>query len=627
MPASGQQTTGWSVGAGPLAIAAICMLLFWAHYETFWARYTVPRMNVRWSDAATAQTREDLETAYGLTARRQEEGQTWSYLLTDMSASSIRRLVADPAVEDTHNIDRRRFELTGDNPPGPFEGRYWFLWSAVLSIAAGLIAAWIGQERLRSARVAAARAAQAAFRAAAATMTRGVPEARAEVLGFFRFFYATFLFIALNNGRLVLEAGRIPDDGQLGWAWIGWLSSRPDPMALLELAILVLLVPFAIGLWTRAAYWLIGAGMTVWVLVWIESQHSNAHLWLATSVMIVCLLPVPWDAALSVDEVLRRRRGKGYGPGLRGKVYGYPMWMPGLILGTVWASAAYAKLESSGTVWILGGAVKYHWVIDAPSAAVDWGLWVASHHWAAVVMAFCGVCFEAVFILSVFVKAGPWRHMLTSTGLVLLLGFYLFHGVLWWTWWLAFLSFATPWEPLYMLIRSRGRQAIHANAPSPAPTAARLHGRLRPIHLTLIVLVCVHAMLRLPAGFGRFESYSNTYGSTDEFDRIAPIDPIDHLWAGYGTARAVEVEADVVVDAILALTRNEPLPSADARTLRELDDVRQLFADLPKRLTLTRQRKTFNWTNGRFNPPGPAVVIGTLDLESMTLVEADRGDG
>ena len=85
---------------------------------------------------------------------------------------------------DTHNIDRGRFELTGDNPPGPLEGRYWLLWSAVLSIAAGLTAAWIGRKRLRFAGATTARAAAAALRATAAAMTRGIPEARAEVLGF-----------------------------------------------------------------------------------------------------------------------------------------------------------------------------------------------------------------------------------------------------------------------------------------------------------------------------------------------------------------------------------------------------------------------------------------------------------
>ena len=124
------------------------MLLFWAHYETFWAGYTVPRITVRWSDAATAQTRQTLEAAYGLTAGRQEEGQSWSHLLTDASTENTGRLVAEPVVADTRNIDRSRFELTGDNSPGPLKVRYWFLSSAVLSIAAGLTAAWIGREQL-----------------------------------------------------------------------------------------------------------------------------------------------------------------------------------------------------------------------------------------------------------------------------------------------------------------------------------------------------------------------------------------------------------------------------------------------------------------------------------------------
>jgi hypothetical protein len=67
-------------------------------------------------------------------------------------------------------------------------------------------------------------------------------------------------------------------------------------------------------------------------------------------------------------------------------------------------------------MWILGGAVKYHWVVDAPQAAVDWGQWIARHHWVAVIMSGFGVLFEAVFVLSVFVRPGRWRYVLVSTG-------------------------------------------------------------------------------------------------------------------------------------------------------------------------------------------------------------------
>ena len=46
-------------------------------------------------------------------------------------------------------------------------------------------------------------------------------------------------------------------------------------------------------------------------------------------------------------------------------------------------------------------------MLDAPNAAVDWGLWIATHHWVAVLMSACGLVFEAVFILSAFVMPGP----------------------------------------------------------------------------------------------------------------------------------------------------------------------------------------------------------------------------
>lgn len=633
------------------------LALFWA-YDAFRARPEPPRVSIRWSEAASGSAREALEARYRLAEPRHDTGQTWSYQLRDTSTDNIRALVQDPAIEDTHNINRAESRLAGDESPGPLYGPYWFLlWSTAIGVAVVMLVRWTPEDRLSRLGSSTARSAAAAIRAAGSVATRGIPELRAEALGLFRFFYAAFLFLALSRGRLVLEPGRIPDDGQLGWGWAGWLASRPDLMVVLERALLAALVLFAIGLCTRIAYLFFATGMTVWILVWIESQHSNAHTWLVTLFMIVCLIPVPWDAAFSLDETIRRWRGKGYGTALRGKSYGYAVWMPGLILGTVWASAAYAKLES-GVGWILSGAVKYHWVIDAENAPVDWGLWIASRHWAAVLMSFCGVFLESVFILSVFVEPGRWRFMFASAGLALLVGFYLFHGVLWWTWWLAFLSFAIPWGSLFDVLDSRvpertytidastpagrraarfrhgrdwlnkvrfveahqaGSQDVHVLRNARAPS--RLRGGLQPAHMLLIVLVCLHAMFRLPAGFGRFGSYSGTYASTDAFDSVNPLDPVDRAWVRYGTAAAVEVETGAAAEAILRLARDEALPPGLVGDLRNLVARHDVFGDAPRRVTLTREQRTFDWKNGRFNPPGQAVVLGTLDLDAMALVD------
>jgi hypothetical protein len=217
------------------------------------------------------------------------------------------------------------------------------------------------------------------------------------------------------------------------------------------------------------------------------------------------------------------------------------VWVPGFVLGTLFASAAYAKLAASGFAWISGAAVKYHWVIDAQDAPVEWGLWIASHHWAAVIMSFCGVFFEATFILSVLIDSPRWRMVFTSGGLALLAGFYLFQSVFWLPWWLVLVSFAIPWGAVSNLLDSHGLRRVDAgNGVTRTSSRVFLRSELRPVHFALIALVCVHAMFPLRAGFGRFTGYANTYPSIDAFDRSDAIDPVDRLWLDYGTPRRLK---------------------------------------------------------------------------------------
>jgi hypothetical protein len=620
----------------PLSTFAIAFLLslflLWARHEVFRAPDLPLRVHVRWSESVVPSARAALESKHQLTDPRHDSGRTWSYVLNDTRITAIQRLVLDPAVEDTQYIDRQRFRLAGEAALGPLADLLWLLWAAAIAVAAGILAAGIGQDRwwrvgfqlwhvgvrLSRATASVTKPVAAVYHVAASALTRGIPDLRAEVLGFFRFFYAVFLILALADGRLQLEPGRIPDDGQLGWGWLGWLSSRADLMANLEYALFVLLAVFAFGLWARITYLLIAAGMSVWILVWIESQHSNAHTWVVTLFMILCLVPVPWDVMPSADGLIRRRRGGAADEALHGKLYGYAVWIPGLIIGTVWASAAFAKMDNSGPAWILGGAVKYHWVFDGRQAAVDWGQWVASHHWAAVFLSFCGVAFEALFVVSVFLKSGFWRYAFMATGLWLLVGFYLFHGLLWWTWWLVFLSFALPWTSIFDAVSSRTGGLLRASVRAGTPR------NIQPIHVFLTVVVCLHAMFRIPAGFGRFESYSSTYASIAEFERTTPLDPLDRLWVGYGSPGAVEIQGELATETIGRLAHGESVPAHYMDSIRALARLAPVARTSPRRITVTRQPVTFDWANGRFNPPGSPVVIGTFDLESMRLVSGQK---
>lgn len=602
-----------------LAFAVVflgCMVLFSVHYMASQSRYRPQRINVRWADAVTPSMREEREIRFRLSDPRHDSERTWSYIPQDTSNDNIRQLVRDTAVEDTHNIDRTRFELI-DEGPSLLRPMWFTLWSTML----GLIAAVLAQRRSASQLDTIARTLGIWYRTVQSFLTRAVPDLSARALGVFRMFWAALLFVMLMSTPLTLEAGVPPSDGELGWRWLHWMAMRPDLMASLKGATLSLLVLFAVGLFARVAYLLAAAGMVVWILVWIESQHSNAHVWLPMFLTIVCLIPVPWGDALSLDERLRRRlRADGVFPAVpHSRAYGFAVWIPGFVLGSLWASAAYAKLQTSGLEWISGAAVKYHWVIDSRYAPTEWGLWIASHHAAAVIMSFCGVFFEAIFIASVFVKSHQWRFALTSTGLALLVGFYLFQGVFWLPWWLVFISFAMPWGAVSNLLDSHvPKQSSGANWVTQAPVRMWHRSELQPVHFALIALICLHALVRLPAGFGRFTAYATTYPSTEAFDRSDALDPVDRLWLNYETPEAVEVDADVARDAILTLTQHEPL---SAEHIRQLSPLKERFDQSAHRtLTLTRARPTFDWSRGRFNPPGLAVVVGTLDLESLRLI-------
>ena len=65
-----------------------------------------PRVNVRWSGGVAEDERLLLERRFGLESAQWREGTTWRYVLRDRSRENIAALVAHPAVDDTHDIDR-----------------------------------------------------------------------------------------------------------------------------------------------------------------------------------------------------------------------------------------------------------------------------------------------------------------------------------------------------------------------------------------------------------------------------------------------------------------------------------------------------------------------------------------
>ena len=74
------------------------------------------KVNVRWAATVDDAAQFQLEQRYRL-ARPEPEGErTFSYALTDRSLENISNLVGDPAIEDTHEIDRAAFRVESSAP-------------------------------------------------------------------------------------------------------------------------------------------------------------------------------------------------------------------------------------------------------------------------------------------------------------------------------------------------------------------------------------------------------------------------------------------------------------------------------------------------------------------------------
>ena len=64
------------------------------------------RVHVRWQASVTEPVRQSLEARFQLADGQKLDESTWRYDLVDPSRENVRALVSEPAVADTHDIDR-----------------------------------------------------------------------------------------------------------------------------------------------------------------------------------------------------------------------------------------------------------------------------------------------------------------------------------------------------------------------------------------------------------------------------------------------------------------------------------------------------------------------------------------
>jgi hypothetical protein len=490
-------------------------LLFWALAGALYATRRAAfgdrpaAIHVRWAPTVNETRRQELERRYRLTAPEPTDGRTFAYALTDLSRANIMALVLDPAVDDTHEINRTSYRVGVFAPRLPYATPYpsvprvldalaillVILGGAWTAVRGGLprLARWIGDR---------------------------IPGASAEAVALFRIVFGGLILMIVLRRPVVAEWAAEPSN-----------VISPVQHALLQLFVrapwLVDALPWWVAFWgvlfiagafARPAFACLTAGVFAWALLYTTTTtyHTVSSLLLA----LLVLQWSRWSDAWSVDAWRRQA--------LRttSKAYGYTVWVPGLVLGVVFAAAAIAKLRDNGVAWILNGTVKYHFLSDSIQAMVDWGLWIGRHHWLSVLLSFAAIAVEALVIIAVLMGAYRYRLVAGVAALGLLLGFTLLQGLFWPAWWVLLLSFL-PWHlmggPAEVGPAKAGHYVPDANGRS-----VRLQADLFPrtqvfVVMTLIAVQLGVSLLTLEVSplLSTYDMYATTYGSPAEYEQKA----------------------------------------------------------------------------------------------------------
>jgi hypothetical protein len=454
-------------------------------------------------------------------------------------------------------------------------------------------------------------------------LLRGIPDLSATALGLFRLALGAALLYGMN------EVLRLPDAAAPGgnadeailwqsWGWVDYLAGHWNVRDAFYVATLVAIVAFTAGLFARLAYVAVVVGFLVRLLV-AQEYGSVSHVWVLYPLVLVPLVVVPWGDGLSVDELIRRRRGLPSAARPPGPRYGVAVWLPGLALGIVWLAAAAAKLGRSGIEWATEGAVRYHWAEDHLSAPVSWGAWIAGHEAVAIAFSVAGLATEALFITHVLFRNEWVRLAYGLAGLGLLAGFYLFQGVFWFPWWSVLLVFL-PWQAIASAIDSRAVGSAATRAMPDARWYAALAG-IVAVMLVQQVAISRGGIEQMPF-FSNYPMYSNTSASPEAFNRQrAPV-----KWYRYTILREdgtdITAEADslglaTAIQDVVAWRLREPDLPLDPGLQQALAEAHAVYEqETGERLASVRvavDRREFDFTGGELRDlADPAPV--ELDL-------------
>lgn len=253
-------------------------------------------------------------------------------------------------------------------------------------------------------------------------------------------------------------------------------------------------VVFIAGVITRTSFALLTVGALVWGVVY--TMRLGAHSVGVLLLVLVCLLPARWRGG---DR--------------------FAIWMPGFVLGTCLAAAAFAKIRLGGLAWITNGTVKYHFLTDSPDAPVDWGLRLAHYDGVAVLLSLGAIAIEALVVVGACTRRYVYRLAAGVATLGLLAGFALFQGLFWPAWWIVLISFL-PWHRVRRTPDPTSQQGASEES-AWGPASAGPAQAVVVVAVVLQQLIASAARIELAPLVSAFDMYSATYASPADYESKA----------------------------------------------------------------------------------------------------------
>lgn len=416
--------------------------------------------------------------------------------------------------------------------------------------------------------------------------------------------------------------------------WIRELASTPGASDWLRHGALAALACFAAGLFARQALVVAAVFLTGFVGVLLTAQGT--HDWDVPLVTLWLLTLVPWNSSAGVGTWWAHRAGRAL-PQASDVERGFAVWVPGLMVGLAFAAAAFAKLDTSGAAWVLGGAVRFHFIEDANHAPTTWGLTLTHSDAGAIVASLGAIVVEAVFWVVTLCRRSWIRFAFGLSAVTLLSGFYLFQGVFWPAWWALLISFL-PWPEVdTWLSRLRARLVSAPSASvvtSPGPdqptrvvSSAALGWPYRVAVVSLLLIQVGASLLRVESEpwFSDFAMYAYTWPSKEAFSEhlasktrrlivSVPGQPPDVLDA---QLHELSRGFDVTMGAVDLTLRGEVWPD-DVRTAMTAvrEAYRSRYGEPLGAITVSTSELAFDWEKGAFASAPRVVERGIVDLEA-----------